>query len=80
MEIRHQREWVVPRRSVVSLEDLPRLVLPVADQLLQPTVVSNVSQKLKEQKNKLAVYYNKGSKRLESLKKGDVVRVLPLPG
>lgn len=39
-----------------------------------------MSQKLKEQKNKQAVYYDRGAKRLDPLKKGDVVWVLPLPG
>ena len=51
LHICQQKEWIVPRHSVFS------------DQLLQPTVVPNVSQKLKEQKNKQAVYHDREGKR-----------------
>ena len=51
LHICQQKEWIVPRHSVCS------------DQLLQPTVVPNVSQKSKEQKNKQAVYHDREGKR-----------------
>ena len=57
-----------------------RSLLPVADQLLQPKVVPNVLTKLQSRKRTQAAYYDRGAKVLHPLTKGDVVRVLPLPG
>ena len=45
------------------LSQRTRSLLTMSDQLLQPTVVPNVSQKLKEQKNKQAVYHDREGKR-----------------
>ena len=52
----------------------------MADQLPQPNVVPNVAKKLKSRKHTQAVYYDLQAKVLHLLTKGDVVRVLPLPG
>ena len=45
------------------LSQRTRSLLTMTDQLLQPTVVPNVSQKIKEQKNKQAVYHDREGKR-----------------
>ena len=51
--------------------------LPTSDQLLKPKLLEEVSQKLKLQKAKESLYYNKGAKELEELRPGDIVRLQP---
>ena len=50
--------------------------LPTSIQLLKPKR-EEVSQKLKLQKGKESLYYNKGAKELEDLHPGDIVRLQP---
>ena len=45
--------------------------LPTSNQLLKPKLPEEVSQKLKLQKAKESLYYNKGAKELEELRPGD---------
>lgn len=49
--------------------------LPTSNQLLKPKLLEEVSQKLKLQKAKESLYYNKGAKELEELRPGDIVRL-----
>ena len=51
--------------------------LPTSNQLLKPKLLEEVSQKLKLQKAKESLYYNKGAKELEELRPGDIVRLHP---
>ena len=51
--------------------------LPTSNQLLKPKLLQEVSQKLKLQKAKESLYYNKGAKELEELRPGDIVRLQP---
>ena len=51
--------------------------LPTSNQLLKPKLLEEVSQKLKLQKAKESLYYNKGAKELEELRPGDIVRLQP---
>ena len=53
------------------------LLLPTSNQLLKPKIPVNVDQKLKLQKAKQSEYYNKGTKELEELRSGDIVRIQP---
>ena len=52
--------------------------LPTSNQLLKPKLPEEVSQKLKLQKTKESLYYNKGAKELEELCPGDIVWLQPL--
>ena len=49
--------------------------LPMSIQLLKPKLPEEVSQKLKLQKAKESLYYNKGAKELEDLHPEDIVRL-----
>ena len=51
--------------------------LPTSNQLLKPKLLEEVSQKLKLQKAKESLYYNKGDKELEEPRPGDIVRLQP---
>ena len=51
--------------------------LPTSNQLLKPKLLEEVSQKLKLQKAKESLYYNKGAKELEELRPGGIVRLQP---
>ena len=51
--------------------------LPTSNQLLKPKLLEEVSQKLKLQKAKESLYYNKGAKELEEFRPGDIVRLQP---
>ena len=51
--------------------------LPTSNQLLKPKLPEEVSQKLKLQKAKESLYYNKGAKELEELRPGGIVRLQP---
>lgn len=51
--------------------------LPTSNQLLKPKLLEEVSQKLKLQKAKESLYYDKGAKELEELRPGDIVRLQP---
>ena len=54
-----------------------KTLLPTSNQLLKPKIPVNVDQKLKLQKAKQSEYYNKGTKELEELRPGDIVRIQP---
>ena len=79
LETHHQKEWIVPRQSVFSREGLA---------LYYPWLVSCFSQKLSLTWHRNCKLGNtsklftmtEGLKKLQPLAKGDVVRVLPLPG
>ena len=51
--------------------------LPTSNQLLEPKLPEEVCQKLKLQKAKESLYYNKGAKELEELRPGDIVWLQP---
>ena len=58
-----------------------RTLLPTSSTLLNPKIPTEVPQKLMKQKAKQAMYYNHGTKELNDLRIGDVVRIKPLrPG
>ena len=46
-----------------------RSLLPLASQLLQPKVVPDVAQKLQTGKHKQAVYYDRGSKEITTVRR-----------
>jgi hypothetical protein len=56
-----------------------RTSLPTTTQLLKPKAPKNVRANMITKKNKQRKYYNRGTKDLPPLKKGDIVRVDPLP-
>lgn len=56
-----------------------RTQLPVSKQLLKPEIQSNVKQRLLEKKAIQISYYNRSTRELSSLHKGDIVRFQP-PG
>lgn len=56
-----------------------RTSLPTTANLLRPKTPNNVRGKIIRKKNKQKVYYNRGTKDLRPLKRGDIVRVHPLP-
>ena len=56
-----------------------RTSLPTTANFLRPKTPNNVRGKIKRKKNKQKVYYNSGTKDLRPLKRGDIVRVHPLP-
>lgn len=47
--------------------------------MLQPKIMEETEDKLKERKTKQALFYNKGTKELPELQPGDTVRMKPLP-
>jgi len=57
-----------------------RTALPIASHLLQPKGIPDVHLNLQQRQKKQALSFNRGSKELQPLKDGDVVRVRPLPG
>ena len=56
-----------------------RTSLPTTSNLLKPKTPNHVREKIIKKKNKQKIYYNRGTKDLPPLKKGDIVRVHPLP-
>ena len=54
-------------------------LLPTKQSLLQPNTVSqyHVDNEMLQQKQKQQFYYNQGTKDLQPLKNGDVVRIQP---
>ena len=56
-----------------------KTLLPTAGTLLQPKIMEETEDKLKERKTKQALFYNKGTKELPELQPGDTVRMKPLP-
>ena len=56
-----------------------RTSLPTTTKLLQPSAPTNVREKIIRKKEQQKKYYDRGTKDLPQLKKGDVVRVHPLP-
>ena len=54
-----------------------KTLLPTSNQLLKPRVPDEVDQKLKLQKAKQGLYYNRNAKELEPLRPGDIVRLHP---
>ena len=56
-----------------------RTSLPTTSILLKPKTPNHVREKIIKKKNKQKIYYNRGTKDLPPLKKGDIVRVQPLP-
>ena len=51
--------------------------LPTSNKLLKPWIPDNVKEKLRYQKAKQSIHYNKGTKELEELRPGDIVRLQP---
>ena len=56
-----------------------RTSLPTTSNLLKPKTPNHVREKIIKKKNKQKIYYNRGTKDLPPLKKGDIVRVHPQP-
>lgn len=54
--------------------------LPVADRLLEPCVVTGVSEKLRAKHQKAKFWYDKSARDLPDLNIGQPVRMQPLPG
>ena len=54
-----------------------RTLLPTAEKLFEPQVVTTALEEKKDLKKKQAFYYNQNARDLNPLKKGDVVRVEP---
>ena len=54
-----------------------KTLLPTSNQLLKPKIPEDVNQKMKLQKAKQSMHYNRGAKELEELRPGDVVRIQP---
>jgi len=54
-----------------------KMLLPTSNRLLKATVPEDIGQKMKLQKAKQSIYYNKGAKELEELRPGDIVRIQP---
>ena len=54
-----------------------KTLLPMSKKLLQPKVVTGVQEKLRTRKQIQSKYYNRGTKELNTLRKGDVVRIKP---
>ena len=52
-----------------------RCTIPTSRKLLEPTCMHSTKQELQQAKTKQAYYYNKGSKKLPTLKVGDAVRI-----
>lgn len=77
-------DWRNTPTEILSSSPVQRLFgrrtktrLPTSNQLLKPKLPEEVSQKLKLQKAKESLYYNKGAKELEELCPGDIVRLQP---
>ena len=56
-----------------------RTLLPTTPSLLEPAVPTGVRDKLLKKKEIQTQYYNRGTRELPPLHKGDVVRMLPNP-
>ena len=56
---------------------ITKTLLPTSNQLLKPKLPEEVDQKLKLQKAKQSLHYNKGAKELGELRLGDTVRLQP---
>ena len=54
-----------------------KTLLPTSSALLKPETSADVNYKLKLQKAKQANYYNRGTKELDDLLPGDIVRIQP---
>ena len=54
--------------------------IPTSVQLLKPQLPVDVEQKLRKNKAKQSLYYDRGSKELNDLQPGDVVRIQPPRG
>ncbi|CAB3988096.1 Retrovirus-related Pol poly from transposon, partial [Paramuricea clavata] len=57
-----------------------RSTILTSRKLLEPTCMHSTKQELQQAKTKQAYYYNKGSKKLPTLKVGDAVRMMPEKG
>jgi transposase InsO family protein len=57
-----------------------RSTIPTSRKLLEPTCMHSTNQELQQAKTKQAYYYNKGSKKLPTLKVGDAVLMMPEKG
>ena len=56
-----------------------RTLLPTATSLLKPTTTPGVRYKLLKKKERQTYYYNRGTRELSPLRKGDAVVMLPSP-
>ena len=56
-----------------------RTLLPTATSLLKPTTTPGVRGKLLKKKERQTYYYNRGTRELSPLRKGDAVVMLPSP-
>lgn len=56
-----------------------RTLLPTATSLLKPTTTPGVRDKLLKKKERQTYYYNRGTRELPPLRKGDAVVMLPSP-
>ena len=56
-----------------------RTLLPTAKNLLKPTTTPDVREKLLKEKERQPFYYNRGTRELSPLRKGDAVVMLPGP-
>ena len=56
-----------------------RTLLPTKNKLLKPKIVTHVKKEMTVRKNKQKQYYDRNTKSLNDLEKGDIVRIRP-PG
>ena len=56
-----------------------RTLLPTATSLLKPSITPGVREKLLKKKERQTYYYNRGTRELSPLRKGDAVVMLPSP-
>ena len=56
-----------------------KTLLPTSNHLLKPKIPKEVEDKLTLKKAKQAIYYDRGTKELEELLPGDLVRIQPQP-
>ena len=57
-----------------------KIRIPTSVQLLKPQLYVDVEQKLRKNKAKQSFYYDRGSKELNDLQPGDVIRIQPPRG
>ena len=77
-------EWGNTPTEVVGCSPVQRLcgrrtrtLLPTATSLLKPTTTPGVREKLHKKKERQTYYYNRGTRELSLLRKGDAVVTLP---
>ena len=62
------------------MEEGTKTLLPTSNQLLTPKVPEDVGEKIKLQKAKQSINYNRGTTELKEFQPGDIVRLQPKSG